>query len=1391
EKEIYESANSIIYRGKRKADNQKVILKQLRKEFPSPEEIARFKREYEMTGSIEYEGVVKTFGFSKYQNTFLMAIEDFGGDSIANYLITQHFTIEQFLPLAIRISEILSHIHSKKIIHKDINPSNIVWNSKTGQVKIIDFGISSDLSHETASPRHINSLEGTLNYISPEQTGRMNRVIDYRTDLYSLGATFYHMLTGKIPFTGNDSIEIVHSHIARDPIPPHIISKEIPEILSNIIIRLMAKTAENRYRSAIGLVHDLKWCLDASTTLSTRSMSGVGLQIGANDISDRFEIPQKLYGREKEVETLLNAFARINDDSKEIVLVSGYSGMGKSSVVQEIYKPIIERKGIFIQGKFDQFKRNIPYSSIIQAFRGLVQQILTESKEDLLIRKKQILNVLGQNCSIIIDVIPEVELITGEQPHAPVLSMEESKNRFNLVFRNFVRIFTSGKSPLAIFFDDLQWADLPSLQLLELILTDTEIGNLFVIGAYRDNEVDPTHPLITTLRDIENKNTTVNTITLSPLKLEHVEQLISDTIHLPQSETGSLASLCFEKTQGNPFFLNQFLKILYKESLVVFDSNLLHWKWEIAEIKKRGVTDNVVDLMTNKIKKLSFHTQKVLRLGACIGNRFDLKTLAIVNEKSLTKTAFELYEALKEGLIIPLTETYNLVGQEIEGVGFESIVPEYKFSHDRVQQAAYLLISEEDRKKVHLSVGRLLLEKSGSQSREEDLFNIVNHLNLGIDFITDESEKIKLIELNLSVSKKAKLSAAYEPAYNYAKSAMSLLPEEVWKNDLKLAVKVYLEVGETAFLSGNFDSMENILDTLLENEIELVDKAKAYEIKMHSLTAMHNSLGTVKMSLQILKLLGIDIPENPGQEEIGKELGVTMEALSKFKINELLDLPEMKDNEKIAALRILEATFSPCFQTNPALFPILVFKMTQLSLIYGNAKNSPQAYACYGLILCGIVGDIDSGYQFGQLAIKLIDKLKAEEHKPNTMYLVTIFITHWKEPLKNTIEPYWKAYQLGLIVGDFEYAAWSAMFYNINSFFVGKDLLKITEETLKLKNIIQEIKQETTLKQILMFHQFLLNLIGDNEKPWILIGESYNEDKMHPLNLEAKDNSSLFLNYFYKVFICLLLDETQLGIENLEEVGKYLGAMPSTYFVPQFHFYESLLKLKLYPEILNEEKEAILNKVNENQTKMKTWSDHCSENYLHKFYLVEAEKARVLGKNWEAVEFYDKAVKLSKQNDFLQEEALANELFANFWLFQDKKEMGQILINNSYYLYSLWGAKIKTTLMEKKYGHLISKKGKSAKFNTLTRNSTISTINDDSGNLDFVSVLKASQTISGEIVVDELLKKMMSVVIENAGAETGLLLQEKNGEWNILAKGEANKEYMEKSGVNHLVPLSI
>ena len=781
---IYEGIQTVVYRGYSNQDGQPIIAKILRKEYPDLLEIAKFKHQYEIIKNLTIPGIVKPISLKKHQQLWVLIMEDFGGESLRNILSSEKIGIEKFLHIAIRLSETLGQLHENNIIHKDIKPQNIIIDTIAWIIKITDFSLSSRLAKDDPIISHPNFIEGTLAYMSPEQTGRMNRSIDYRTDFYSLGVTFYEMLTNQLPFQSDDPMELVHSHIAKQPIPPHQQISDIPQAVSEIVMKLLSKNAEDRYQSAFGLKADLEACV--SQLQSTGKIEN--LSLAKYDISDKFQVPQKLYGRESEINSLMAAFERVTLGATEMMLVSGFSGSGKSALVNETHKPIVRQRGYFISGKFDQFKRNVPYASLIQAFQELVRQILTESEEQIAVWKAQLLESLGGNSQIIIDVIPEVELIIGKQASVPELSPGESQNRFNLVFQKFISVFTTKEHPLVLFLDDLQWADSASLRLIHTIMTNSENRYLLMIGAYRDNEINEAHPLRLTLDEIQNLGCIVNRIVLGRLKISDVNLLITETLKCATDKSKSLAELVFQKTDGNPFFLIQFLKSLYEEKLLKFaplqspftkEESKGGWQWDIEQINKMQITDNVVEFMVNKIKKLDENVQKTLKLAACIGNKFNLRILSIVDECSQNQILSNLQKAIELGLVLPIGDTHKYVQSYIQeatdNLVLLDLVASYKFLHDRVQQAVYSLIPESEKREVHLKIGQLLLRNTCKEELEEKVFDIVNQLNFGKDLISREEERCQLANLNLTAGIKAKLSSAFEPALMYFKAGSNAL----------------------------------------------------------------------------------------------------------------------------------------------------------------------------------------------------------------------------------------------------------------------------------------------------------------------------------------------------------------------------------------------------------------------------------------------------------------------------------------------------------------------------------------------------------------------------------------------------------------------------------------
>jgi PAS domain S-box-containing protein len=1380
---IYESANSLVYRGITD-DGLAIVIKMLKQDYPSPQELTRYRQEYQIARSLDLEGVVKVYNQRDYQRTLVMLLEDFGGESLEQWMRKCPETfgpmpLSTFLRLAIEITDILGRIHATHVIHKDINPGNIVLNLETGVVKIIDFGIATQFSRTNPAFKSPHVLEGTLAYLSPEQTGRMNRSIDYRTDFYSLGVTFYELLTGHLPFPTTDLLELVHCHIAKQPVPPHEMNAAIPKPISDIILKLMAKNAEDRYQSAWGIKADLELC--------DRQLAEIGridrIQLALQDVCDRFQIPQKLYGRDKEIALLLAAFDRVaslennriagfqhNSEPRfkvEMMLVSGYAGIGKSALVQELYQPITAKRGYFISGKFDRFQRNIPYSAIVDALRKLVQQLLGEPNEQLQQWRSQLLMALGSNGQIIIDAIPEVELIVGKQPPVLEVGATEAQNRFNRVFGQFIRVFCSKEHPLVIFLDDLQWVDSATLNLIELMMLDEQTQSLFLIGAYRDNEVNPTHPLVLTLERLRKQGAVFQEIILAPLTLEPLIQLIAETLHQDTDTACSLTELVLCKTEGNPFFVREFLRLLYSENLLIFDSKHISWQWNIAQIQAQEIADNVVELMLIRLKKLSEVTQQILRLAACVGAKFDLDTLAIVCDRSPRAVSLDLLIAIQAGLIQPLSELDENL-----------LVQEYKFLHDRVQQAAYALIDESQKQVVHLQIGRNLLGKTLPERLSERLFKIVDHLNHGIELVSDRPERDEIARLNLIAGQKAKAAIAYGVAKRYLATGRSWLAASSWQTNYDLTLELYSEITEVAFLCGDFADVESWMAIVLQEAKTVLDTVKVYEVKIQTYVAQEQLSKAIEIGLQVLPQLGIDISGTPSQSEIKLELNAIASLFNERSNEDRVYPSKIAEPNQLAAMRILSKITLAAHLAAPAILPLFVCKQVSLSIQYSNVLESPFVYALYGHILCRTIGDIESGYEFGQLALKQLSQPNTLPLKAKTLLSVNIFIAHWKQHSRETLQPFIDGYHSGLETGDLEFAAYCAEVYCLLCLYVGKELVELEREIGMYGEAIRQLKQEAALTWTQMHHQVVLNLMGRSVDPIRLNGEAYDRENGLQQHETEHNGTSIFFVHCYQLFLCYLFSEYDQAVENSILGAGYVSYVASTPPVPVYYFYSSLARLATYlesndslPETLRERaQEKILEEVAVNQEKMQQWAHYAPMNHLHKYYLVQAETARVLGQLLEAEEFYEQAIQGARDNQYLQEEALSYELAAKFYLARDRVKFAQTYMKEAHYCYERWGAIAKVKDLETRYPQFFPQSSGIA--STPIHTTAGSTSNTSPIAFDLVAVMRASQAISSEIDLEQLLRTLMKILIENAGAQTGFLILENSGAWAIEAACE-------------------
>ena len=1386
--QIHESDQSLVYRGILLSENLPIIIKILKDNYPSISAFTHYKQEYEIIRSLNTDLVIKAYQLQRHQNSLAIFLEDFGGKSLRSLISKGEFTLKEFLNIAIEIAESLAAIHAANIIHKDINPSNIVYNQETKKLKIIDFGIATRLSEENQTVRNLNQLEGTLAYIAPEQTGRMNRGIDYRSDFYSLGVTLYELLTHQLPFQTTDPIELVHCHIALQPPACQEIVPTIPVAVSNIVMKLLAKTPEERYQTAWGLKADLETCLNQLQTTGEISV----FPLGVRDISDKFRIPQKLYGREQEVNQLLTTFERVSQGSTEILMVSGYSGIGKSALINEIHKPIVRQRGYFISGKFDQLQRDIPYAAITQAFQDLIRQLLSESATQLQTWKERIIEALGLNAQVIIDVIPEVEKIIGKQPQVEQLGSKESQNRFNLFFQRFISIFCKQEHPLVIFLDDLQWADLPSLNLLEQLTTDPNSQYLLMIGAYRNNEVNATHPLILTLEKIQKLGVNINNIILSPLTTSQVNQLIADSLSSSIENCKDLAKLVSSKTQGNPFFLTQLLQSLYKDNLFSFSQKQGCWQWNIAEIQGIQITENVVDLMIKKIQKLNKNTQEALKIAACIGSRFDLEVLSVVNTKSQADTTKDLWPAIQEGLILPLNENYRIpliwnqeeISEDISAISpnfisqYRESIP-YKFLHDRVQQAAYALIPETEKKLVHLQVGRLLLENTKEDSLEENLFEIVNQFNESLELITEQSEKYELAKLNLRAGQKAKTSTAYAPSLRYLEVGLGLLAQDSWESQYRLSLDIHLETLESLYLNTKFEQIEEISATVQQKTKGILDRVRIYQGKIMFYYDTFQHKKAIETAVVALAELGVTIPQETVeiQNLINKEQESLALMLAKIQVVDLANLPPLKEEYKIATISILQHILPTTLTTDFLLFFLFLLKQVNICIEYGNPPLAAYTYSFYGgIILCGVIRDIDLGYEFGNLAVKLMSQSNISKLEAVVIHLYYGFTWHWKKFLKNVLveEQLLSAIQKGIDSGNNEFACYTIISYCLINLFRGDNLEEVNQKNIIYIKLIKQLKQDFSFTNLKTFHQIVFTLVNEHESElFLVIGNNQKEENEYLENwIQSGNGWLLFGAYFSKTILHYLFRDYDQAVCQGIQAQKYVQYCASYLPAPQHTFYYSLALLGAYNNCEIEKQREFLKQLEENQQLMKIWLNHCPENFQNKYALVEAEKARVLGQNWEAQELYEQAIQGAKKSEFIHEEALAYERAAEFYLSLGREEIGQLYLRNAHYCYSQWGAKAKVTALETEYPQL--------RVRTTDKTGTKRTITTTTGSngevLDLTTVIKASQALAGEIVLEKLLAKLMQFAIENAGAQKGYLILVNHNKLTIEAGREVGKE---------------
>ncbi len=1360
--EIAKGSNSIVFRGVRESDNTPVVIKLLAKDYPSPKEITDFMHEFQVMEKTFCDGIIKPYEIVKGSRHAII-MEDIGGDSVASALKYSQVTLDEKLLLSIKMTHSLSQLHKHNIIHKDINPTNFIWNHKTGEVKLIDFGISTEVARESPQFVNVNFLEGTPAYISPEQTGRINRPIDCRTDLYSLGISFYEMFTGAVPFQGVDKSELIYYHIAKTPLPPHEVNPEVPIFLSQIIMKLISKTAEERYQTAMGLKRDLEFCHKNFDSLKPNRISFVP---GQGDVNDRFEIPHKLYGREREIEELIGCFENASEGGSEFLLVSGNSGVGKSSLIHEIYKPITAKKGYYISGKFSQFMQSTPYYGIAQAFNGLIKQLHAESQISLDSLKQELLDSLGSYGQLIVDVIPELSNIIGPQPPVPDLNPLEFQNRFKLAFREFFMVFARQEHPLVIFLDDLQWSDSSTLDLIEYLLESGAIKYVFVIGAYRDNEAEALQPLLRKLEKLKSEQgqiAKIKQIYLNPLEFPAINQLVAETLHCRLEESKPLSMIIQKKTNGNPFFISQMLNTLFLRKAIKFLPEKGRWTYDPEKVEAAEISDNVIDLLVKSLKSLPKGTKRLLELGSCIGNQFDLETILLISNLPLEALAKDLWAAIEKEIILPLDNNYRYIGSLLNETDLSNLEIRFCFAHDRIRQAVYSVIPESEKSRKHLIIGRQLLKSLRETRRSDITFDLVNHLNKGRTLITDKSDRLELAELNIIAGLKAMKSTAFSTALAYFDTASSALSAEEWADTKEKLFRLSLERTKAAVLSGDLQKAEALIDYLSEIANGSLEKCSVSSIRVLLYIFQGKLFETIGEARKALLLLGINLPVSA--KEIDKKIQSGIKKVQRFlkktPVEEIVNLPVMTDPEKIMAMQLLFQVNPQAIQVNPPLFNLSTLIMFDLTITYGTTPLSCKCLGDFGVFLGTALSDYKTGYKLGEAAFSLINKFKAEAQKP-PVYFVFSFISPFIKHFQESLDYYYMSYQTGLETGDLMHATFALANRAHLSIWVGKNLNECKEET---ENSLVFIKKVNGPAPQLLSEIVLYTI----QKLQTIPVSGMNQD------FEARDKEiiSVIENVHNVVFLCRFYQFNTLVsyiLGDIEEAERWsnmadevLYAVSSDFPISDHYLLKGLILVGKWKGSSPEQRGQIEEALYEIKNRLRNLTDTCPENFAHKYYLLTAEIAIIQNKPLETiVELFRKAGDYIGGSDFIQFKALINELSGKFWLERGDATVSQAYMREAYYLYGKWGADRKLALMDRDISLCGSWSSKTSE------DSTLSTVVN---NIDMNSIFKATQAISSEIKIERLLAILIGILIENTGAQLGciLLKNEFDGKLHIEA----------------------
>ncbi|QIG95956.1 trifunctional serine/threonine-protein kinase/ATP-binding protein/sensor histidine kinase [Bradyrhizobium sp. 6(2017)] len=1330
----WEDGELLFSRGWREntdGSRQAVLLVLPATEHPTPASLDRLAHEYALRDMLDPAWAVKPLALEREGGRTTLLLNDGGGQPLARFLGAP-LEIGVFLRLAVSITSALGKVHQHGLVHKDLKPAHILVMDGGTEVRLTGFGLASRLSRELHAPEPPDVIAGTLAYMAPEQTGRMNRATDSRSDLYALGVTLYELMTGTLPFTTSDPIELIHCHIAREPAPPNVLAARAPEQVSSIVMKLLAKAAEDRYQTAAGLEADLRTCLSALEETGRIEP----FPLAASDAPDRLLIPERIYGRESQVATLLTAFDRVASGGEtQVVLVSGYSGIGKSSVVNELHKVIVLPRGIFISGKFDQRSRDIPYATVAEAFQGLIRQILNGKSAEIARWRDSILEAIGANGRLLTDLIPELIRMIGPQPELPDLAPFDAQLRFQAVLQRFVGVFAQREHPLLIFIDDLQWLDPATLAFIEQLAIDSDIGHLLLIGAYRDNEVGLDHMLFRTMAAIRQAGTPVEEIALGPISLADVTQLVADTLRCPPTRAHRLAGLIYRKTGGNPFFAVQFLTNLAEEALIRRDPKTHAWTWDLEGIDAKGFTDNLVDLMVGRLRRLPSSAQDALKLLACLGSNAEIATLELV----LGAPKYELNESLRvavqAGIIV-------------------SRGGHYRFLHDRVQEAAYALIPDARRPALHFHAGQRLLAALTDDEVAERIFDIVNQLNLGVSACNDPDEKARIARLNLQAGLRAKASTAYASACSYFASGLATLGDQGWEQAYELAFKLLLERAECELSNANSAVSAELIELLLANARTKTDRTEGFRLRI-TLQLLHGDMAlALRTALECLKMFEMTFSERPTAEDVREEYHDLQRRIGSRPIENLIDLPLMEDPEIRALSGILVTLGQSSYFVDHHLYGILTCRMIKLSIDFGHSASGILGYGGLGIILGPTFGRFEDGERFARVAVAVTERHDFLAHRP-AAYVILQMTTLWTRTIDEALACLDVADKAAAETGEVVYASLSAEHRITNQLARGDRLDLIWPESINALTFVRKKGYAHIIDILLAIQCYIATLRGDTSNDNLICDEATLLRTGIPV-----------VQCFYWILqlqLRYLMGDPVAALEAAENAKPSLWSARCHIQAGTFQFYHALALLAVVRSAPTSEPNPLRESLKESFATLQTLADTAPHTYAHKRDLAVAEFAGLEGRDSEAMRLYEQAVRSALEKGFIQEAALGAELAANFFAGRGLERIAQSYRCEARDYYRRWGALGKVAQLDRRHPEAAPK----------VSQPHFPTVETSLEHLDLATVIRMSQAVAGELLLDRLIETLMTIAIEHAGADRGLLVLPHGDDLRVEAEAKS------------------